>query len=505
MSRPPTGGAPTAVALQRDAIGLPTVLMQSIAQIAPAVGILATIAFNTALAGVGAPSTYVAAFLIALLVAVSIGQLAKHLPSAGGLYTYVSATVGPSAGFVVGWFYSSFAALVPGALAAYTGFVVHGELQQEYGVNIPWPVWVVAILALAGFVGYRGIRVSGKALMVFSLVEMAILLALATSGLISPGPGGVSLDGFNPGSSTSLTGFYLAVVFSILAFTGWESAAAVAEETRRPRWAIPRALVWSVVVLGGFFVFCAWGLQIGWGTDGLNDLATSAENPAFVVAHRVWGGAWILVLLALLNSGIAVCIACTTDSTRMWFAMARAGVLPRSLHHVHPVHRTPARAVLVQTALALAVGLGLGAWIGADQALFFLGFVGTLAYVLVYILGNAGVVRFFRGPRRDAFNPWLHLAFPVLSSLALLWVAWKSLNPLPAAPVRYAPFVAAGWLLAGLALLMRLHRRGDDAWKTLSRATFDDGATAADPFGHPGALGVPGEAALSVSGEVEWR
>ena len=134
------------VGLERGALGLPTVLMQSVAQIAPAVGILATIAFNTDLAGLGAPSTYLVAFLIAVVSAIALGQLAKHLPSAGGFYTYVSATVGPEAGFMVGWLYSWFVAAIPGALAAYTGFVLHGELDDQYGVNIPWWVFAVAIL-----------------------------------------------------------------------------------------------------------------------------------------------------------------------------------------------------------------------------------------------------------------------------------------------------------------------------------------------------------------------
>jgi amino acid transporter len=460
--------------LQPNAVGLPTVLMQSVAQIAPAVGILFTIAFNTQLAGLGAPSTYLVAFIIALVVAVGLGQLAKFLPSAGGFYTYVSTTVGPDAGFIVGWLYSWFVAAIPGALAGYTGFVLHDELNQQYGVNIPWPVWTIAILGLVAFLGYRGIRVSGKTLMVFSIIEMIIVVALSLSGLISPGPGGVSLSGFSPGSSTNLNGFYLAVVFSIFAFTGWESAAAVAEETRNPRWAIPRALVWSVVVLGVFYVFCAWGLQIGWGTQHLTGLASSSENPAFIVAHRVWGGAWFLALLALLNSGVAVCIACTTDSTRNWYAMARSGAFPGWMNHVHPTHHTPSRAVLAQGLLALAVALGVGAWIGADQSFFVLGLVGTLAYVVVYLLGNVGVVRFFRTTQRAVYNPVLHLVFPVLSSVALLWVAYKSLDPLPAAPVRYAPIVAGLWLVFGLLTLWALRRSGREEWRSLSQQIFDD-------------------------------
>lgn len=492
-----TGGG-----LQRNAVGLPTVLMQSVAQIAPAVGILFTIAFNTQLAGLGAPSTYLVAFVIALVVAVGIGQLAKFLPSAGGFFTYVSATVGPDAGFIVGWLYSWFVAAIPGALAGYTGFILHDEINHQYGVNIPWPVWTVAILGLVTYLGYRGIRVSGKTLMIFSVIEMIIVVALSLSGLISPGPGGLTLAGFNPGSSTNLNGFYLAVVFSIFAFTGWESAAAVAEETRNPRWAIPRALVWSVVVLGVFYVFCAWGLQVGWGTHHLTSLASSAENPAFVVAHRVWGGAWFLALLALLNSGIAVCIACTTDSTRNWYAMARSGAFPSALNHIHPTHRTPSRAILAQGALALIVALGAGAWIGPDQTFFVLGLVGTLAYVVVYLLGNLGVVRFFRTTQRTEFNLVLHVVFPVISSIALLWVAWKSLDPLPAAPVSYAPVIAGLWLVFGGLTLWGLRRSGRQEWRALSQQIFNDREQSASPQ-EPGRVAIG--AGLAPAGTAEAK
>ncbi len=155
-------------------------------------------------------------------------------------------------------------------------------------------MWTVAILGLVTYLGYRGIRVSGKTLMIFSVIEMVIVVALSLSGLISPGPGGLTLAGFSPGSSTNLNGFYLAVVFSIFAFTGWEWAAAVAEETRDLRWAIPR----GAGLVGGrarhLLCLLRLGAAGGWGTHHLTSLASSAENPAFVVAHRVWEacGSW---------------------------------------------------------------------------------------------------------------------------------------------------------------------------------------------------------------------
>jgi amino acid transporter len=455
--------------LQRNSVGLTTVLMQSIAQIAPAVGVLTTIAFNTQQAGLGAPSTYIAAFIIGLIVAISLAQLGRHLPSAGGFYTYVSATVGPGFGFLVGWLYSWFVAMIPGGLASYTGFVLQTELSQHYGIHLPWQVVAAAILLLVAYVGYRGIKISGKMLTIFSIVEMLIVLALAISGIASPGPGGISVAGFNPASSTNLHGFYLAVVLSIFAFTGWEGAAAVAEEAQNPRTVIPRAIIGSIILLGIYYVFCAWGIQIGWGTQHLTALANSNENPAFVVAHRLWGAGWLLVLLALLNSGIAVCIACTVDSTRNWYAMARAHALPTWLNGIHPTYRTPYKAVMAQTVLALIVALGVGSLVAPDQSFFMLGTLGTIIYVFVYFMGNIGVARFFLTRARHELNILIHIVFPIVSTVALFLVLYYSLVPLPAPPVGYAPIIGAVLLAAGLLVLWRLQTRADTSWKTLSQ------------------------------------
>jgi amino acid transporter len=474
--------------LQRNSVGLPTVLMQSIAQIAPAVGVLTTIAFNTQQAGLGAPSTYIAAFAIGLIVAISLAQLGKHLPSAGGFYTYVSVTVGPSFGFLVGWLYSWFVAMIPGGLASYTGFVLQTELKQHYGITLPWQVVTAAILVLVGYVGYRGIKISGKMLTIFSIIEMLIVLALAISGIASPGPGGISLSGLNPASSTNLHGFYLAVVLSIFAFTGWEGAAAVAEEAHNPRRVIPRAIIGSVILLGVYYVFCAWGIQVGWGTKNLTALANSSENPAFVVAHRLWGAGWVLVLLALLNSGIAVCIACTVDSTRNWYAMARAEALPRWLASIHPTHHTPHRAVIAQGILALLIGLVVGSLVAPDQSFFMLGTLGTIIYVFVYLMGNIGVARFFLTRARRELNILVHIIFPIVSTIALFLVLYYSLVPLPTPPVSYAPLIGLVLFLAGLAVLWKLHSRRDSRWKTLSEYIVDADAISTDG---PGTLSAP--------------
>src|ERR1700710_2980952 len=92
--------------LRKGSIGPVGVLMQSIAQISPTLGVFYTIAFTTGQAGKAAPLTYLAAFVVCLMLAVPMVGLARHLPSAGGFYTFVSAGIGPRAGFITGWLYA---------------------------------------------------------------------------------------------------------------------------------------------------------------------------------------------------------------------------------------------------------------------------------------------------------------------------------------------------------------------------------------------------------------
>ena len=290
--------------LRRGSVGLAGVLMQSIAQISPTLGVFYTIAFTTTQAGISAPLTYLAAFAICLVLAVPMLGLARHLPSAGGFYTYVSQGIGPRLGFMTGWLYAIMVTIVPAALAAFTGAVLHDELSAKYGFGLPWWVYALAIFAVCFVCAYRGIVISVRFLVVMSVFEIIVGLSLALTGVFNPGKGGVNVTGFNPAHIGSSSGFFLAIVLSIFAFTGFESAAAVADESRDPKKLVPRAIIGSLALVGAFYVVCAWGLQIGWGTANLHALATSPTAPAFVLADRLWNGGSVIVLVALVNSGL---------------------------------------------------------------------------------------------------------------------------------------------------------------------------------------------------------
>jgi amino acid transporter len=463
-----TGTAVVQTALKRDAIGLVGATMQAITHIAPAIAALFFTQFVVSLAGITAPLAYLVGVIVVLMLGSTLVQLSKHLPSAGGYFTYVSRALHPRAGFLTSWMYVLYSPLAGGPIYGFFGFILAGELQANYHLSVPW-LWWVCVLAgapLIAFLQYRGIEISARAMLILGGLEMALVFTLGLWGFFQPGPGGFTFSVFNFNNKLSVEGFALAVVFSVQGLTGWEAAAPLAEETRNPRRNVPRATMLSIVLLGVFLVLTFWGVIMGFGTKDVHQLITASQLPGLVLAQRFWGSAgWVILVIAFFNSTIAVCLATANVGTRMWYGMARNGSFPRALASVHPAHKTPTNAILAQLALSLAVGIGIGFWVGADVSFFLVdGLVLVLGVLFVYVMANAAVVRFYLREHRREFNFVLHILFPVISTAALAYATVKSFQPFPASPYKFAPLIDGLWLAAGVAVLLYMRARRREDW-----------------------------------------
>ena len=470
--------------LHAGALRLPGLLMQCLTHMAPATALLFTIQFTTSHAGIVAPVAYLVAFPIVLVLGVCLMQLARHLPSAGGYYTYISKTVHPRVGFLAAWLYFLYDPMLAGFILAYIGSVLEQALKAEYGVIFPWWLFLLLAGSFVGFVTYRGVKVSANWMVLLGAAGVTIALVLSLWGFFRPGPGGINFSSFNLANAASRSGLYLAVIFSIFAFNGWESVAPLAEESENPRQNLPRAILISILVMGVILVFGSWGLLVGWGTDRLPGFINSRENPTFVLARQYWGGAWVIVLLALLNSVLAASIAGNSAATRVWFGMARSGSLPRAFAKVHPKYKTPVNGVRLQILLSFAVGWGLGWWIGPGKEFEFMGTMLTFALILTFSAANLGVFLYYFRQRRDEFNPVLHAVFPLVGTLALFFVAYSSLTPWPAPPIAYAPWVVVVWLAVGLLVLLAMKLAGKEDWLIKAGEVVQERAETAEEASH---------------------
>lgn len=459
-----TGGTGKQGTLKHGALKYPEIVMQSLTNVAPAIAILFYLQLLAPLAGAAIPLVMLFAGLIMLMAAVAAGQLAKKLTSAGGYYSWVSKTLNRRTGFVVGWFSFAYTPLGLAFIPVFLGFIIEQSVKARYGVDIPWWAFFLFCIAIVGALCYRGITISGRALVILGGFEVLVVFALGLSGLISPGHGGVNFLPFDPGQLPGIHSLYLAVVFTVSAYVGWEAAAPVAEESDNPERNVPRAMVIASVISLILFVFTFWGLVIGWGTSAVASLATSEGLPPVVLAQRFWGPLWIVVLLVMFNSTLGSMISGTNVATRMWFDMARKGVLPRQFATLHPKYQNPTVALGVSIVIALALGLGLGFWLGPVGEFSFIALMGSITTTLYYVLANAGVFTLYRGRFRAEWNPVLHLVFPLVTSVVLIWVLYKSLWPLQAGAIKWAPVASLAWLAIAIVIMivMKTQRRGLD-------------------------------------------
>jgi len=450
-------------------------LMQGIATIAPSFAILASFVFIVTYAGTVTPWAYLFGGALLMLQALSVAQLAKVFPSAGGWYTWIARALHPRAGFFAGVLFSIWLPPVGALTLSFLAkTVLEPSIKARYGVDIPWWIYVVVGLALVIYLAYQGIALSEKALIITGSIEIVIMVALAFTALASPGPGGFSFAPLNPGNFGLAGNLFLGVVFSIFAFSGWESTGPLAEESKNPKRNVPIGLVGSVIVLMIYFVFVTWGYLVGVGVSKTGTIPTAAAFPVATLSQRVWGGAWVLLLFALLNSAIAVSIACFNGGTRTWYGMGRSGVLPTALGKVNPNRKTPINAIHLEVAMQVVAFACVLIWGATDVFLSWANAI-TLGLVLMYILANIGVVKYYLSEGRAQFNPLLHVIVPLIASAAGVVVVWKSY---------FSPFTSSGVVFWGLLVfiavlavtivaLLYLRARGQEEWMHKAQLVFE--------------------------------
>jgi hypothetical protein len=118
------------------------------------------------------------------------------------------------------------------------------------------------------------------------------------------------------------------------------------------------------------------------------------------------------VLIALANSVIAVLIWSMNAATRMWYRMARVGLLPSWLGYVHPRFKTPSNAIIAQIVLSLVLAFVLSAAWGVSNVFSVLGFLFIFGAIPVYIVANYSVFRLYWTEHRPEFNLFLHVIVP---------------------------------------------------------------------------------------------
>lgn len=306
---------------------------------------------------------WLAGGLLAFAGAMAYAELAALRPKAGGEYVYLDAAYGRVAAFLTGW--TSFVAGFAGAIAANAFFIpiylarfVPGVDNQTPIFTIPLPyvplifsthtIVAIASVWLLALIHIIGVGPGRVAMNILAALKVGAFLLFVLAGFAF-GTGAFSNVGSAAGD-VSAGNWLFAFIPVMLAYSGWNASAYVAEEIRDPGRNVPRSLaIGTVAVVAVYLGINVLYLYV----FSVRELAALQGSVLDVVADRLLGsGAGHVMGLVGIVSLLAGNSAMTFAGPRVYFAMARDGVFFKSAANVHPSFRTPAFAIIAQTAWA---------------------------------------------------------------------------------------------------------------------------------------------------------
>lgn len=347
-----------------------------------------------------------------LFTALSYAVMARAFPVAGSVYAYVQRGLHPAAGFLSGWLILLDYILIPSLLYLLSALALASVLP---GVDLR--VWVLGFIVLNAAVNLRGIEFTAAAnriLLVFELATLFIFLGVGLWALYhGTGAGKLTLLPLFDAKGFGLATIAGATSVAVLSFLGFDGISTLAEENRGGVHAVGRATIWSLVLVGTFFVVQTWvAADLGRGL-GLTNVDTSFYDIAGVA-----GGLWlkVLVLVGLaVSNGVANAMAAQAAVARILFSMARDRQLPSLLARVHPRFQTPYVSTLLVSVVSVLVSLAFSERIEDLTRLVNFGALTSFFMLHVAVIYHH-VIR--QGSRR-----WLaHLVYPLLGLVVIGYV-----------------------------------------------------------------------------------
>jgi amino acid transporter len=441
------GDMPEDAGLRRNALGMPGLLAQSVANMAPAAGMALLPLLVFANAGRGTWISWMVALVAMLLVGHCIVQFARRFATAGSFYVYVAKSFGPVGGMLAGW--GLFLGYLATGMATVLGFGIYaGAFLSQIGLPGENPLvqaslYVVAI-ALPTLLAFRDIQLSARAELVLQILSAGVIAVLVLVLWVKKGPidtTQLTLRGAN------WNGIGLGIVLAIFSFVGFESSATLGLEAKDPFKATARAVMWSCALVGIFYVIVAYSQILGF--KGARTPFEQSQSPLFDLTG-IAGVPWLgyAMNLGISFSMFACTLACINGGSRILFSMGRDGLVSSRLGRTHRVNQTPHVAIALSAPVMLVVPAILV--LAGNTPVAAAGYVGTLAtfgFMLGYFLVSVAAPVYLSKVDEQSRSVVIAGA---LAALAMLAVFANNIYPVPPFPLNILPYVFLAYVLVGL-------------------------------------------------------
>jgi L-asparagine transporter-like permease len=390
-------------------------------------GLFAGSAVAIGYAGPAVMISYAIAGFAALVMVLSLSEMAVVHPAAGSFGVYAETYLNPWAGFVVRYTYWVSQVLAVGGEA-----VAVGLYMTFWFPGTPVWLWSVGFAAALLFVNSRSVKHFGTFEYWFALIKVVAIIAFITLGVAGilglgrPAVGLHNLTGLPGGFMPhGFKGVWLGVILGILAFNGIEVIAVTSGEAENPQKVIPAALrsmgfrlfTFYILALGVIVTFVPWtsvGAKAITGSPFVTVFASSGIREAAGVMNFVV----ITAALSSMNTNVYLC-------SRMLFSLSRGGYAPGLLGRLS-ASGTPVPAILVSGA-----GILLAAAVSklsplAYNYLFGIALFGAITVWMIILLSHLRFRYLRRGevlPVRTPFFPWVQIAGLTLLSAVMITMA----------------------------------------------------------------------------------
>jgi APA family basic amino acid/polyamine antiporter len=298
--------------------------------------------------GPAAPIAYIVCAVAMGLIVLCIADAGSRVSLTGGPYVYVGTAFGSYVGFLSGvllWMMGTFATAAVGTVfAANVGLLIRPLSGRGGSIAV-----LFTAFAFWSLVNLRGVTLGARLNTIATVAKLLPLLVVAVGGAFYIHGDNLRIAAMPPVADVARTSLLL-----VFAFAGIELALVPSGEVKDIARTVPRATALAMIGITALYI----SLQVvAQGILG-NDLAQAAASPLADAAGASLGR-WAR---ALLLAGASISMfgylgGVTLSIPRMLFALARDGFLPRVLAAVHPVHRSPQAAILVQSSLAFALAI----------------------------------------------------------------------------------------------------------------------------------------------------
>ena len=347
---------------------------------------------------------WIAAGVLTLCGALVCAELASAFPRTGGVYVFLKEAYSPAAGFLWGWamlwsMHSGIIAAIATVFARYAAvFVPMGDVGLR--------ATAVGLVVVLSAVHCTGLRVGSLVQTTFTIAKVLAIVGIVIAGAMWSG----SPPATNAvvAAGVSARGFLLAMGAGLFAYGGWHMVTYTAGETRNAASTIPRALVLGTLIVTASYA----GLNAVYLRVLPLDAVRSSTHVAADAADVLLGGGGARMMAALVMvSTFGAVNGIILVGPRVYYSMARDGLIFRWLGDVHPTFHTPYRALMAQAVVA-----GTLAATNTYGALF-----GRVIYTewIFFAAMTYGLVRLRRrADYRPTYRVWAYPVVPILFIVA---------------------------------------------------------------------------------------